>query len=491
MAVVTLTLGALGAGAQVRYVEASLGLEEPELDGGYTEVEMGDVDGDGNVDLVSVGDHGSPYVNTDEHGVMVFFGDGRARWTVAQTGTFGYGGVALGDVNGDGFVDVAYGIHHDYSSDDLGDQLLEVALGDGTGLAWTPWDDGLGENGETWGMFGTDLADVDGDGDLDLASISFGCCAGVHVYLNQGDGTWVESFGFLGGNSRQELTFGDLDGDARPDVVVAHDAGTVYLGDGSGGFVPADSNLPGGSYRVGVSVGDVDRDGADDLAWIRSGAPAVWGLGSDGLWRDLGAGLPASGDWQATQLAEMNGDGLTDLMAFGDGLFTLWLGDGAGSWTPGGSFTTPSPGIYAAFRAGADADRNGLGDIVLVAEEGGGFSGKNVLRFFREATPPVEHSVRWLDPGESRVLRAGATGFLRWATAVPFDRPDRSSRVSVAYRTEAAPRWSPIAVAVPDSGRLQWTVPPELAGERLRVAVVSTSGGSRRAALSPELSVVP
>jgi hypothetical protein len=40
-------------------------------------------------------------------------------------------------------------------------------------------------------MFSTDLADVDGDGDLDLASISFGCCSGVHVYLNGGDGSWT------------------------------------------------------------------------------------------------------------------------------------------------------------------------------------------------------------------------------------------------------------------------------------------------------------
>ena len=53
------------------YVESSAGLVPPTLEGGGTEIEMGDVDGDGRLDLVSIGVHGSPYVNTDQHGVMV------------------------------------------------------------------------------------------------------------------------------------------------------------------------------------------------------------------------------------------------------------------------------------------------------------------------------------------------------------------------------------------------------------------------------------
>ena len=113
---------------------------------------------------------------------------------------------------------------------------LEVALGDGTGRSWTPWDDGLATNGETYGMFGSDFADVDGDGDLDLGSISFGCCSGVHVYLNGGDGAWQQSFGFVGGNARQEFTFGDVNGDGWPDLAVSHQNGTVYVGNGNGGF---------------------------------------------------------------------------------------------------------------------------------------------------------------------------------------------------------------------------------------------------------------
>ncbi len=45
------------------------------------------------------------------------------------------------------------------------------------------------------------LADFNEDGLLDLVSNSFGCCAGVHVYVQLGGGEWEESFGFLDGNA--------------------------------------------------------------------------------------------------------------------------------------------------------------------------------------------------------------------------------------------------------------------------------------------------
>jgi hypothetical protein len=45
------------------YVESSSGLNNPFLEGGRTEVELADINGDGNLDILSVGDHGSPYMN--------------------------------------------------------------------------------------------------------------------------------------------------------------------------------------------------------------------------------------------------------------------------------------------------------------------------------------------------------------------------------------------------------------------------------------------
>lgn len=247
---------------ELSYVQAT-GPLLPLGEGGRTELEWGDVNGDGHPDLVGIGDHGLPFIGTQQHGLMTWLGDGAGGFAVIQVGNFGYGGVALGDADGDGLLDAGYGMHHDYSATDLGDQLIEVALGDGTGAAWLAWDDGLATHGETYGMFGADFGDVDADGDLDLGSNSFGCCAGVHVYLNGGDGTWTPGWGFTGGNSNMDFLFADFDGDGRLDACAANSLGTVWLGDGAGGFTAADGNLPASNWNGGLAAADVDGDGAD------------------------------------------------------------------------------------------------------------------------------------------------------------------------------------------------------------------------------------
>ncbi|MCK4818649.1 VCBS repeat-containing protein, partial [bacterium] len=168
--------------AGFQFIESSSGLNNPDWDTGNTEIEFADLNQDGYVDIISIGDHGSPNINTNEHGVMVWFGDGAGTWSVEMNGNFGYGGIAVGDVNRDGLWDVGYGMHHDYSSTDFGDQLIETALGDGTGVNWTPWDDGLATNGEDYGMFATDFADINNDGYLDIGSLSFGSGNGFHIY---------------------------------------------------------------------------------------------------------------------------------------------------------------------------------------------------------------------------------------------------------------------------------------------------------------------
>jgi hypothetical protein len=436
------------------------------MEEGRTEFEFGDVNSDGYVDIVSIGDHGSPFVNSDQHGVMVWFGDGRGSWFVVQTGRFGYGGVALGDVNQDGFMDVGYGMHHNYSmGSDLGDQLLEVALGDGTGQNWTPWDDGLATSGETWGMFGTDFADVDNDGDLDVGSISFGCCAGLHVYLNQGDGTWVQSFGFLGGNSRLDFMFGDVNGDGLADFASGHNSATVYLGNGLGGFQPGDGNLPpvSSSGRRGVSLGDVNNDGRDDLAFVTAGGGlAVWSWLSDGVWQDLSGELAASGTFEATQIADMNLDGHGDLIAFGTGLTVVYGGDGAGHWKLLGSFNTPGTRGYSAFRAGTDLDHNGFPDIGIIAKEGPSpFSARNRPRVFLESSIPTEVSIHPQGPRGGQTLIAGSVRFVEWSAAVPPAVQQSSMTIELSVTGPEGP-WLAVAADVPNNGRHQWHIPSDL-----------------------------
>ncbi|MEW5988050.1 MAG: VCBS repeat-containing protein [Chloroflexota bacterium] len=442
--------------ALVNYVESSAGLEL-RMEGGRTEVELGDANADGHVDIVSIGDHGSPFVNTNEHGVMVWFGDGQGGWSLFQSGDFGYGGIALGDVNDDGLMDVGYAMHHNYSGNDLGDQLIEVALGDGSGRAWTPWDDGLATNGEDWGMFGTDFADVDNDGDLDVASISFGCCSGIHVYLNQGDGTWTQSFAIDNGNSQQDVAFGDVNGDGNADLVMGYQNATVLTGDGAGGFSPADGNLPPGGLlgRSGTSVGDINGDGRDEIAFCGSGAPQVWQWSGPNTWVNLTGRLSRLSGCQATQLADMDGDGLGDVVMYRSGGVLIAGGNGAGLWRPLASFPTPG-GEYAAMRVG-DADHNGRPDIALIADEGGSFNSKNRLRFWKDTSVATALSVRPLKPVGGETWRAGSVHFVDWATAVPVGL---FSSVNLELSTDGPDGpWTAIASGLPDNGRYQWLIP--------------------------------
>ncbi len=475
-----------------RYVESSIGLGSPQWDGGRTMLRLADLNLDGHPDIVTVGDHGSPFVNTDMHGITVWFGDGSGQWQPFQSGNFGYGGVAVGDVNNDGLPDVGWGVHHDYGSGGFGDRVMGVALGDGTGMNWTPWDQGLGVNGQTWGMFGTEFADLNVDGRLDIASVSFGCCDGFHAYLNNGDGTWTRSFGFLGGNSTMDVAAGDVNNDGYADFAVAHQNGTIYLGDGQGGFTSGDENLPPGGNvgRRGVALGDVNGDAFDDLALVNSAGGVEVYLQAPGssqwvLWSE---GLPASGEWEATKLADMNSDGWTDVVAFGSGRLAVWLFDGDRTWTGAATFTVPNPGDYAAMVVG-DATHNGRPDIAIVSDQGSLFNSRNKLQFFRETTEPRALRIRVTGPPRYRTIREGAVLFIDWTCAVPGNVPARV-KLELSEAGRFGP-WVTIGENLPNSGRYQTRVDvTQYNAEAYLRATVTTASGSAVDVAGP-FSILP
>ncbi|MEO0134058.1 MAG: VCBS repeat-containing protein [candidate division WOR-3 bacterium] len=446
----------------LEYEESSNGLIPPTLEIGRLEVEMIDINCDGNLDLISIGDHGSPYVNTDQHGIMVWFGDGRGNWQVYMNGDFGYGGIAYGDVNNDGFLDVGYGMHHNYSRNDFGDQLLEVALGDGTGRNWIPWDDSLATHGQDWGMFCVDFADVNNDGLLDIGANAFGYDDGIHIYLNLGNGIWRRSFGFIGGYSGHGFVFGDINKDGNIDFAVAHQYGSVYFGDGTGNFILAHRNLPpvGARGYYNVALNDVDNDGGMDLGFINpQGGIEVWIFNEEGdSWENFSGNLPSTGSYERIQLFDMNLDGFIDVIAQGNGVLKIYLGNGRGDWQEVVTINTPTPGTGRELKVGGDCDHNGYPDIILVASEGSP-NDRNRARFFKETSVPQRVNIYPVFPRGYERFQPNSVNFIRWLSAIP-NHPETPSYIRIQFSSNG-PNGPFITIidSFPNTGFFQWQIP--------------------------------
>lgn len=453
------------AGQPISYTEKSGLFAAPAWEIGRTVLTIADVNLDGHPDLLSIGDHGSPFFGGSQiGGIAVWLGDGKGNFSHAQTGSFGYGGIAVGDVNNDGLPDVAYGMHHNWSATDFGDQVLEVALGDGSGMSWTPWDDNLGLQGQWWGMFGCALADFDNDGWLDLASNAFGCCDGIHAYLNNRDGTWTPVMTRLEGNSDMDIQGADFNNDGFMDIATSHQHGSTWMGDGKGGFTIGDAGLPGSGGllgRVGVSAGDIDGDGFDDLAFCPgNGGLHVWRR-TPGGWVKASDGLPAAPNapvYSRTLLADMDHDGHRDLVAFRSQHVEVYRGDGAGAWSPAAVLSVPAPGSFAAMAVG-DVDHNGRPEIFVVArEQVSAFTSRNKLRMWMETTPVTKPSLRVSSPSAGRVWRAGTAVVVEWEAA-----GTRPVDLWLSHAGASGP-WRLIASDLPPSGRHQMRVMPTWAG---------------------------
>ncbi len=474
--------------AQLSYTECSSGFyNNPALEGGRTEIEFADINNDGNPDILSIGDHGSPYINTQEHGVMVWFGDGNGNWNLYQYGNFGYGGIAVGDVNNDGYLDVGYGMHHNYSREDLGDDMLEVALGDGTGMMWTAWDDGLMPGGACWGMFSTDFADVDHDGDLDIGSCSFGYGVGLRVYLNNGNGTWHLSWGTPESlNCSMEFYFRDVNRDGNPDIICGTAGPAVYFGDGTGGFYPGDSGLPGSNYGFeGIAPGDVDNDGGCDLALVNSTSGIqVWRYDEElGIWENFSGNLPVTDSFWATQLVDMNRDGFVDLLGLHRRYVKIWAGDGQGNWQDMATVPINRSTDYVAFRAGADFDHNGFPDFALIVEEGTWPNYRNYARAFREASSRDSLNIFPVFPRGGERFWSSSVQFIEWWSEAPGAE---STRVKLELSTTGpGGPYQLIADSLRNSGRFQWTLASAVSSGDCYIRYTLYKGSQSTTAITP------
>ncbi|WP_158501685.1 FG-GAP-like repeat-containing protein [Vitiosangium sp. GDMCC 1.1324] len=361
---------------------------------------VGDLDGDGAPDLLSAGDI-----------VAVRFNRGDGSLFPPQPLVWGAEAVGesvkrawVVDVNGDGLLDVAYTVRGMYRL------TLHVLLNQGGGVFAPDVRSPL-------------MADADDDavvlvpggpGEGADAALVVHPQSMIHVFQAGVDGRFVNAGTMALRDMPRGLLQADVDGDGRDDVLVRYYGGvrklTLLGHPGQGRFAdPVDVST---DADVGtVAVADVDGDGGRDIALISTDPPYRLVL----VRRDVAGGfrpgeqLRLSVDPASVSAEDLTGDGRPELLVSskagvlpllnqGDGTFSSsrptgisgavflvrgdfngdkvvdvgGMGGGSGSLLisqPDGTRavrSVPMPGLNAVAGVGADMDRDGLSDLVIV-----------------------------------------------------------------------------------------------------------------------------
>lgn len=198
----------------------------------------------------------------------------------------------LGDLDEDGDLDLVLSSEHDVVGQSYREKTWTVAYNDGTGhFRRGTWTRSATDMGTPNGMAVYDAADLDGDGYVDLV-----LAAGTHieVWLNNREGGFVQGpplSGFF-------RTLADVDQDGDLDLCTGYDLLQVFLNDGRGGFTTATSlamDVPTtvkDAWWDVFAVGDFDRHGQNQILWSQVPAkpledPALFTLTSATLARGL------------------------------------------------------------------------------------------------------------------------------------------------------------------------------------------------------------
>lgn len=227
---------------------------------GANSVALGDLNGDGKLDVVAT--HGAfdddPPALLRLRLVSVLYGRGGGRFGPSHAYEIGKPGdeggawsIAMGDVNGDGKPDVVTG--------NMEAKSVSVLVNSGSGALEPPVNYVLGREPAD-----VALDDLNGDGKLDIAT---GNPNTVSILLNGGDGTFGPTHEFPAGRSTWAFAVGDLNGDGRPDIATANrmrSSTTVLLNRGDGSFgAPVDYRT--GPGPISTAIGDVNGDGLADV----------------------------------------------------------------------------------------------------------------------------------------------------------------------------------------------------------------------------------
>ncbi len=293
-------------------------------------------------------------------------------------------GVALGDVDGDGRCDV-------FLAGSAGGSALYLNLGDWhfTNVTATAFDSASGGNRLLSGLDATGavLADVNGDGHLDLLVNGVG--QGTHLFHNDGHGHFSEVTQASGLNSTSgamSMALADIDGDGDLDLYVANYRSTTVRDDfrqnievksvdghpevvSVNGRSVTEPDLVG-RFSVDAS-GTLTENGEADVLYLNDGhgkfSPVSF---TSGAFRDE-RGVPLVSppyDWGlSVMFRDFNGDGLPDIYVCNDlnSPDRVWLNQGHGQFRALPRTAIRKTSWFSMGIDFGDLNRDGIDDFIV------------------------------------------------------------------------------------------------------------------------------
>ncbi|MFA5143181.1 MAG: FG-GAP-like repeat-containing protein [Candidatus Omnitrophota bacterium] len=364
-------------------------------------IRTGDVDGDKDLDLL--------VVDTVLKKVYLLVNDGSGRFTngalpdeIKNSASI-ITDAALGDINGDGFPELFL----TYSEG----QAIKLFSNNGAGV-FTYVSDGTPALAQDAAAL--DLGDVNGDGYLDIVVAVHG--SQDLLLVNDCAGKFSQDTQFnlpavIDGSS--DIRFCDVDGDGRLDILTTNNEivgssdlrNRVYINNGSGGFTDAtNALLPDDSeYSEVLDTGDVNSDGKIDLVVACFTQNLLLMNNGDGSFADKTADLMPANDFNSRdiKLGDLNGDGRLDAVVLGEDSISLYMNDKAGSFKNiDASIKLPDYRSTPALIGGQNvqlADINGDGALDIIV----GGSALRILVSSAVNKPPV------LDPIGNKTIGVG------------------------------------------------------------------------------------
>lgn len=332
-----------GAGSLEAAIDTGVGANQ-----GTQSVATGDFNEDGKLDVVvQTGTTGGPGP------IRILLGTGTGTFTLGVELSGGNGHVVAGELTGDDHIDVAFAYEN-------GAAIVKLYPGKGDGT-FRP----VVQLDSLWDANNFKLADLNGDGLLDLVGIS----GPVWAMINEGGGSFAAPVYTLCNElCLFEATLADFDGDGTLDIAGATGSeGTIEVasGDGDGTFTPVET-IEDVAFATGyLTSGDFSGDGIPDLVVANE-----YAYESKIVILMKGRGDFTFGSWtywttgnEGPTPVDLNDDGLLDLVA--------WSGDPGMVYTTlnagGGKFKAPQSRPSKTVGVPEPADINGDGRMDVVA----------------------------------------------------------------------------------------------------------------------------